>query len=49
MTARDILGIANTVLREEILEVAILIVTFISGPLAAQVGSGMFSIPQGTR
>ena len=49
MTARNILGIVNTVLCEEILEIVIFIVTFVSGPQAAQIESGMCSTLQGTR
>jgi hypothetical protein len=49
MTGWNVLGIVNTVLLEDILEVSIRIVTSIGGPQTAQVGSRMCTVIQGTR
>lgn len=45
----NVLGIVNTVLLEDVLQVSIRVVIFIGGPQTAQVNSRVCSIIQGTR
>jgi hypothetical protein len=49
MTGQNILGIVNAVLRKEILDVTIRVVTLISGPQPTQIDGRMLAAPQGTR
>lgn len=48
-TGWNVLGIVNTILLEDVLEITIRVVVFIGGPQTAQVRSRVFTIVQGTR